>query len=405
MNPRVERIDAGALQPELEALRTIALAAAPGIGAVVLAHARSLIERLRALPESPAGADAADTASGWTALRLALDAAHVEVECASPDGPSQALLVGQWAHGALQSLAVSVGASTWSEQLRAEGETRYASDGTLEGSVDRRRFQELDQRAHAAFERWKTEHPDTRWTCPRCAFRNASEAAACELCGANPTGAAMGDPFGWDRTVAPRSAASAPRAVVTMNLPEDFDAWLQGDANARGDATASGHSHAPAPITRTPAGLAHVDAGRDGSTPAGAPVLSPTAARDTRSGALKAGLVAMLVVALLLLAGGALATWTAIDESRESSDLAVGLLLASVLLSAAAIVALARRLPMQLPLIAAPIVAATGFALGLSNAGQGMALWWWPDLVMDAGIAGFLGSLIGWWLRRRLHRA
>ncbi len=49
--------------------------------------------------------------------------------------------------------------------------------------------------------------------------------------------------------------------------------------------------------------------------------------------------------------------------------------------------------------------AASGFALNYFEAGHDVDVWWWPDLVMDGGIAAFIGICIGWWLRRRLNLA
>lgn len=246
-------LDLRPFEAELNALLLIAQAAGPGVGSVVLEHARSLLQRFRALPvNADVDTDAAEAAGEWTALRRVIDPAALQIDCSLALPGAECLLFAHWQDQSLLELLVRVGDALWAERHGDHGERRFSSDNSLEGAADRRWFQQLPERAQALLERWQREHPDQRWHCPRCAFQNGADAAYCAVCGALPSGAAGGNEHGWHPAVEPRRNTIEPlRAGVEMALPDGLDDWLADITGLAAAVVRSGQSRS--------AGAAKVD--------------------------------------------------------------------------------------------------------------------------------------------------
>lgn len=186
MTARVEQLSFPMVNTGLQALRDAAPAARGAGGFALLAQARALAEAWRLAPgvalQASDDADAADC----MALRLIHDDGLVEIDCMFEDPDTQ--LAAQWQSGVPTHLSLRVDDGLWIEQAGAHGMQVYDSAGRMQTPADRARFERIGERAHAELERWRRLHPDTRWICPHCAFRNAAQDRICSICGGDVAG-------------------------------------------------------------------------------------------------------------------------------------------------------------------------------------------------------------------------
>lgn len=186
MTAHIEQLSFAAVSAGLRALRDAAPAAASAGGYALLAQARALAEVWRLAPAVPLQESDDVDAADYMALRLVHDDGLVEIDCMSEDPDTQ--LAAQWQSGVPIHLSLRVDDALWIEQAGAHGMQIYDSAGRMQTPADRARFERIGERAQAELERWRRLHPDTRWTCPHCAFRNAAQDRSCGICGGDVTG-------------------------------------------------------------------------------------------------------------------------------------------------------------------------------------------------------------------------
>lgn len=214
MTARIEQLSSQLVVPGLEALRSVAAVG----GYALLAQARMLAETWRLAPGVELTRGAADNDEDGIALRLDHGDGLVEIDCMLDDPETQ--LVAQWQALVPIHLSVRVGDALWIEHAGAHGMLVHDSAGLLQAPADRTRFTRLPERAQAELERWRRQHPDTQWTCPQCAFRNAAPERTCGICGGTAAGGAPLNEVLRQRSSPALGHIESLRAGIELPLPE-----------------------------------------------------------------------------------------------------------------------------------------------------------------------------------------
>ena len=222
MTARIEQLPSDLVNAGLQALRAAAPAAAltAAGGHALLAHARALAEAWRvAAGVTQPETDDADAAQEM-ALRFIHDDGLVEIDCMADDAEVQ--LAAQWQSAVPIHLSLRIGDSLWIEHADAQGMQVFDSAGLMQSPGDRARFERIGERAQAELERWRRLHPDTHWSCPQCAFRNAAQDRICSICGGDAAGTSptRRNEVLRQRSLPPLGQIEPLRSGIELPLPE-----------------------------------------------------------------------------------------------------------------------------------------------------------------------------------------